>query len=65
MGIAQKEAGEVLYWLELMHKTDYINSIEFNSLQFDAHELLKIISKIIITGKQALLETNIVKIKRS
>jgi four helix bundle protein len=52
LGIAQKECDETLYWLELLTETNFINEIEFNSLQGDAVELLKIIKSIILTMKQ-------------
>lgn len=52
LGIAQKECDETLYWLELLTETNFINEIEFNSLQGDAVELLKILKSIILTMKQ-------------
>ncbi|RYY20925.1 MAG: four helix bundle protein [Chitinophagaceae bacterium] len=54
IGIAQKEAGEVIYWLELLSATGYLNKIEFNSLIIDAQEISKIISSILLTSKQRL-----------
>jgi len=51
-GIAQKEADETMYWLELLKETNYINEIEFNSIYNDASELLKIIRSIIISSKK-------------
>lgn len=51
LAISQKEADETLYWLELLKETDYITREEFNSLESDANELLKIIRSIIITTK--------------
>jgi four helix bundle protein len=52
MGIVQKETGEVIYWLELMKATAYLNESKFQSIILDATELLKIISSIILTSKQ-------------
>ncbi len=52
LAIAQKECDESLYWLELLKETDYLNTDEFESLHFDANELLKIIRSIILTTKQ-------------
>ncbi|MEP7374256.1 MAG: four helix bundle protein [Chitinophagaceae bacterium] len=52
MGIAQKEAGESIYWLELLKETGYLNQKEFESIITDANELLKIIRSIILTSKQ-------------
>lgn len=51
LAISQKEADETLYWLELLKETDYITIEEFDSLESDANELLKIIRSIIITTK--------------
>jgi len=50
--IAQKEADETLYWLELLKETGYITREEFDSLESDVSELLKIIRSIIITTKK-------------
>jgi four helix bundle protein len=41
-----------LYWLELLKETDYITDEEFNSLEADASELLKIIRSIILSTKK-------------
>lgn len=54
MGIAQKEASEVLYWIELLYETEYLSKEEFNILSNDATELIKIIKSIIISAKQNL-----------
>ncbi|MRT94008.1 four helix bundle protein [Ancylomarina sp. 16SWW S1-10-2] len=51
LAIAQKEADETLYWLELLKETDYITTEEYQSLESDATELLKIIRSIILTTK--------------
>jgi TIGR02436 family protein len=53
-GIAQKECNETIYWLRLLHATNYINQKEFESLEFDAVELMKLISSSIITAKKSL-----------
>jgi four helix bundle protein len=54
LAIAQKETGETLYWLELLHKTEYINSDEFNSIHNDADEVMRIIRSSILTKKKNL-----------
>lgn len=51
LGIAQKECDETLYWLELFQATGYLTKSEFNSIQTDALELLKIIRSIILSAK--------------
>lgn len=52
LAISQKEADETLYWLELLKETDYITREEFDSLEADASELLKLIRSIILTTKK-------------
>lgn len=52
LGIAQKEADETLYWLELLHQTDCITETAFQSIQKDTEELLRIIRSAILTRKE-------------
>ncbi len=54
LAIAQKEINETLYWLELLFKTEYINQIEYNALNQDASELLKLLTSIIKTSKSRI-----------
>ena len=42
--IALKEARESLYWLELLHRNNYLTDIQFNSLYADAEELVKVLT---------------------
>ncbi|MFN8234753.1 MAG: four helix bundle protein [Bacteroidia bacterium] len=49
--ISYKEARETIYWLKLLHDTQYISEKEFNSLHNDAEEICKILAKIQITLK--------------
>ena len=51
LAIAQKEANETLYWLELLAATDYFTPTEASSLTADALELLKLLTAIIKTTK--------------
>lgn len=41
--IALKEARESLYWIELLHRNEYIDDIAYNSIYADAEELVKIL----------------------
>ena len=52
LGIAQKEADETMYWLELLEKSDYLKEDEVQSIHTDCNELLKILRSIIITTRQ-------------
>lgn len=54
LGIAQKETAETLYWLELLHATEYLSTAEFNSIFKDTEELLKMIRSAILTKKANL-----------
>jgi four helix bundle protein len=51
-GIAQKEADEMIYWLELLQATDYLTDKEFDSIKGDAEQVLKMIQSAILTTKQ-------------
>ena len=53
-GIAQKECNETIYWLKLIYRTNYIDQKQFESLENDAIELLKIITASILTAKKSL-----------
>lgn len=52
MNIALKEAYETEYWLEVLHRTDFITQKEFGSMFTEYRELTNILSKIIITTKE-------------
>lgn len=54
LGIAQKECDETIYWLELLKETEYINDKEFESINNEANELLKMLRSAIITSKKNL-----------
>ena len=54
-GIAQKECNESIYWLKLLHKTNYLNDSQFESLNNDTIELIKIITASILTAKKSLV----------
>lgn len=57
--IAQKEANETVYWLELLKATDYLNEKEFQNISNDAITILKLITSILKTSKS---QSNIKKI---
>ena len=54
LAIAQKETGETLYWLELLFKTNYLSLDEYQSINSDALEVMKIIRSAILTKKKNL-----------
>ncbi|OPC36128.1 four helix bundle protein [Elizabethkingia miricola] len=51
LSIAQKEINETTYWLELFQATDYLSAQEFESINEDAVEIIKLITSIIKTTK--------------
>jgi four helix bundle protein len=52
--VALKEANELCYWLELLVETDIINQQEFDSINTDATEMLKLLIAIVKTTKGSL-----------
>ena len=52
MAIAQKEMNETIYWLELLKETEYLSIEEFESLNSDALEIIKLVTSIIISAKK-------------
>ena len=51
MAIAQKEINESIYWLELLQATELITKEQFQSINTDATEIIKIITSIIKSAK--------------
>jgi len=41
--IALKEARESLYWIELLHRNNYLDEKQYNSIYADGEELVKIL----------------------
>ncbi len=52
MAIAQKEANETLYWLELLYKADYITDPIYTAISEQLIQIQKIITAIIRTSKE-------------
>lgn len=50
--IALKECNETIYWLNLLHDTDFISDIEFESIAKDSKELLALLISSIKTAKK-------------
>ena len=51
LAIAQKESNETLYWLELLKKTNYLDKSEYERINSDATEIIKLLTKIIVTSR--------------
>ena len=52
--ISYKECAETQYWLNLLYKSDYLTAEQFNSLNNDCIELLKLLTSITKTTKNNL-----------
>ena len=51
MAIAQKEINETIYWLELLKATEYLTTEQYDSINTDAVEIIKIITVIVKSSK--------------
>jgi four helix bundle protein len=58
LNIALKEARETNYWLNLLKDSDYINLVEFESLNKKCNEIIKMLTSIIITTKERYFNKN-------
>ena len=56
LAIAQKEINECIYWIELLKSTNYLSEEQFASINFDAIEIIKMITSIIKTSKSKLIK---------
>jgi len=54
LGVAYKEARETHYWLRLLRDSDYLTPKQAESLIKDVEQILRIISRIIITSRSKL-----------
>ena len=54
LSIAQKETGETMYWLELLHESDFLKLNEYDSIYNDAEELIKLLTSSIKTVKEKI-----------
>lgn len=49
--IALKEANETLYWIDLLHDSDYIDDFVYSSIHNEAYEITSILVSIVKTTK--------------
>jgi four helix bundle protein len=52
LSIALKEANETEYWLQLLHKSAYVDETQFFSTSSELEEILRLLISIIKTSKQ-------------
>ena len=57
LSIALKEADETRYWFDLLHRTEYLNNVEYDSLDKDAKELVAMLTSLIKNKKTKLKQT--------
>jgi four helix bundle protein len=55
--ISLKETAETLYWLELLHDTEYLDENEYKNLYQECSELKKMLSATTKTLQKRLMET--------
>ena len=51
-GVARRKTSETQYWLQLLFHGEYLTEEQFESIETDRLELMKMISKIFSTSKQ-------------
>jgi four helix bundle protein len=54
LSIEQKEISETQYWLELLSATNYLNLVEYFSIDNDAEEIMRLLTSSILTKKKNL-----------
>ncbi|MCI5505659.1 MAG: four helix bundle protein [Prevotella sp.] len=54
MYIAFKESAETLYWIELLHDTDYLNETQFQSIYNDCLSIKSLLSSITKSTAEAI-----------
>ncbi len=52
LSISLKEAAETEYWLEILHESEYIDDKQFEGINGDCTEILKILTSILKTRQQ-------------
>lgn len=51
VSIALKEANETLYWIELLHDSEYLDDMTYNSIYQEADEITAILATIVKSTK--------------
>jgi four helix bundle protein len=57
LSFAQKECDEILYWLQVLLQSGILSNYEFEGINNQATELLKMIKSAMLTAKQSLKKT--------
>ena len=64
LSISQKETSETIYWLELLHESEYLKDNEFDSVYSDAEELIKLLTSSIKTIKEKMLQSKLSNVQK-
>ena len=54
LSIAQKECKETMYWLKVLHGSEFINTTYYEELMGDVEELYRVLTASIKTAKSKL-----------
>jgi len=52
LAIVQKEINETIYWLELLYTTEYLSTDQFENINLDSIEIIKLLTSIIKSSKE-------------
>jgi len=52
MNIALKEATESGFWIDLLHKTEYLDETQYKSLYNDWNKIMGVLTKIVKATKK-------------
>ncbi len=55
LSVSYREARETSYWLRLLHRVELIEKVHFESIHHDCHELISLLSSILVTTKSKQL----------
>lgn len=54
MAIGLKEANETRYWLDLLHKSDYIKLETYSSIHSEAEQIIRLLAAIVKSSRKNL-----------
>lgn len=52
MSISRRKTSETEYWLKLLFQANLLSEKQFNSIEYDREEILKLLTSIVKTSKQ-------------
>lgn len=58
LSISLKEGRETIYWLRLLKDSNYIEELEFNKLYNSCEEIIKMLTKTILTTKERYFKSD-------